>query len=63
MTQSSQVMDDLIKQVLVGYKALRGLSRTQAELLYITEAQQCDGYGEEYFSGRVSSGISKQLIL
>uniref|UniRef100_A0A5S6QVH5 protein-tyrosine-phosphatase n=1 Tax=Trichuris muris TaxID=70415 RepID=A0A5S6QVH5_TRIMR len=56
LTQSPQILEDLIRQVILGYKSLQGLPQWQAELLYISEAQQCEGYGEEYFPGRDEDG-------
>ncbi|KAL1233735.1 Tyrosine-protein phosphatase non-receptor type [Trichinella spiralis] len=56
LTQSPQILEDLVRQVILGYKSLRGLPQAQAELLYTSEAQKCEGYGEEYFPGRDEDG-------
>ncbi|XP_003375768.1 putative tyrosine-protein phosphatase non-receptor type 14 [Trichinella spiralis] len=63
LTQSPQILEDLVRQVILGYKSLRGLPQAQAELLYTSEAQKCEGYGEEYFPGRVGHSMTFQAVL
>uniref|UniRef100_A0A0N5AJX0 protein-tyrosine-phosphatase n=1 Tax=Syphacia muris TaxID=451379 RepID=A0A0N5AJX0_9BILA len=48
--RSAQILEDLLKRVSANYEKLRGLSGGKAALLYIVDALQCEGYGEEYFS-------------
>ncbi len=54
MTRSAQILEDLTRQVALGHRSLRGLPVAQAELLYIAEARTCEGYGAEYFQGKVT---------
>uniref|UniRef100_A0A915HHF7 FERM domain-containing protein n=1 Tax=Romanomermis culicivorax TaxID=13658 RepID=A0A915HHF7_ROMCU len=51
MTKSAQILEGIVKQALHGHEQLKGMSQADAELAYIKEAKNFDGYGEEYFSG------------
>lgn len=54
MTKSQPVLEDLTRQALRNHQGLRGVPADHAQLLYISEAAQAEGYAEEYFPGRVS---------
>lgn len=54
MCRSAQILEDLLKRVSAVHERLRGMQPSYAALLYIVDAQQCEGYGEEYFNGKVS---------
>lgn len=51
--RSAQILEDLLKRVSAVHERLRGMQQSYAALLYIVDAQQCEGYGEEYFCGKV----------
>ncbi|MFH4980286.1 hypothetical protein AB6A40_006995 [Gnathostoma spinigerum] len=67
--RNAQITDDLLNRVSAVYERLRGMQKTYAALLYIVDAQQCEGYGEEYFSCRdedsteVNIGYSQEGIV
>ncbi|KHN75298.1 Tyrosine-protein phosphatase non-receptor type 14 [Toxocara canis] len=50
--RSAQILEDLLKRVSAVHERLRGMQPSYAALLYIVDAQQCEGYGEEYFNGK-----------
>lgn len=52
MCRSAQILEDLLKRVSAVHERLRGMQPSYAALLYIVDAQQCEGYGEEYFNGK-----------
>lgn len=51
--RSAQIQEDLLKRVSAVHERLKGMQPSYAALLYIVDAQQCEGYGEEYFNGKV----------
>lgn len=67
--RSAQILEDLLKRVSAVHERLRGMQPSYAALLYIVDAQQCEGYGEEYFSGKdedsseVKVGYSQEGIV
>lgn len=56
MTKSAQILEEIMKEALKGHEQLRGISQAQAELAYIREARNFDGYGEEYFPAKDDDG-------
>ena len=48
--------ETLTEAALQSHSTLRGLSQQLAEVYYIMEAQQLQGYGQEHFVCRVSQG-------
>ncbi|VDN23941.1 unnamed protein product [Gongylonema pulchrum] len=67
--RSAQIQEDLLKRVSAVHERLKGMQPSYAALLYIVDAQQCEGYGEEYFSGKdedsteVKIGYSQEGIV
>ncbi|VDN86211.1 unnamed protein product [Brugia pahangi] len=51
--RSAQIQEDLLKRVSAVHERLKGMQPSYAALLYIVDAQQCEGYGEEYFNGKI----------
>lgn len=45
-------MDDFLFKILTIYERLTGMSPSYAAFLYIVDAQQCEGYGEEFFAAK-----------
>jgi len=54
-------LDDYLHGVLDFYKSLDGMSPTYASFLYIVDAQQCEGYGEECWPARNDEGIEVEV--
>lgn len=67
--RSAQIQEDLLKRVSAVHERLKGMQPSYAALLYIVDAQQCEGYGEEYFNGKdedsteVKIGYSQEGII
>ncbi|CAG9531167.1 unnamed protein product [Cercopithifilaria johnstoni] len=67
--RSAQIQEDLLKRVAAVHERLKGMQPSYAALLYIVDAQQCEGYGEEYFIGKdedsteVKIGYSQEGII
>lgn len=53
LTVDPQKLEDLMSSVLIAHNKLQDLIPSAAEIRYIQEAQQLDGYGYEYFSAKV----------
>ncbi|EFO19376.2 hypothetical protein LOAG_09119, partial [Loa loa] len=67
--RNAQIQEDLLKRVSAVHERLKGMQPSYAALLYIVDAQQCEGYGEEYFNGKdedsteVKIGYSQEGII
>uniref|UniRef100_A0A915PMP0 Tyrosine-protein phosphatase domain-containing protein n=1 Tax=Setaria digitata TaxID=48799 RepID=A0A915PMP0_9BILA len=67
--RSAQIQEDLLKRVSAVHERLKGMQPSYAALLYIVDAQQCEGYGEEYFNGKdedsteVKIGYSQEGVI
>ena len=57
MTTDEAVLLRLIQAVVAAHPLLVGCSSMAAELQYIMEAQQLQGYGLEYYPAKVRHGI------
>ena len=54
MTPDSEILSDLIQEVINTYSNRMGISPDTAELAYITEASQLEGYGQENYPAKVT---------
>ncbi|VDN00973.1 unnamed protein product [Thelazia callipaeda] len=67
--RNAQIQEDLLKRVSAVHERLKGMQPSYAALLYIVDAQQCEGYGEEYFIGKdedsteVKIGYSQEGVI
>ena len=62
MLMDEERRETLTEAALQSHSALRGLSQQLAEVYYIMEAQQLEGYGQEHFVCRVSSEFGVVLL-
>ena len=53
MSTDEQLQDEMSQEIVNTHYNLRGIDPQVAELQYIIEAQQLDGYGLEYFNAKV----------
>lgn len=54
--------DQMLIEVAVMHQRLRGIAQITAELQYIQEAQQLDGYGLEFYPVKVCVVYSSLLL-
>ena len=59
MTPDSEILCDLIQEVINTFSNHAGISPDTAELAYITEASQLEGYGQENYPAKVKTGRDK----
>lgn len=58
MSSGKQNQEAVLERVISTHRSLQGLSQQLAEVYYIMEAQHLDGYGQECFGGKDSSGTT-----
>ena len=54
MISDESVQKQLLREVAVMHQRLRGVPPLTAELQFILDAQQLDGYGREYYPVKVT---------
>uniref|UniRef100_S4RLC3 Tyrosine-protein phosphatase non-receptor type n=1 Tax=Petromyzon marinus TaxID=7757 RepID=S4RLC3_PETMA len=55
-SQDDRIVEELTQKVAAFHQKHRGMRPAEAELLYIQEAEKLEGYGEESFSAKDTSG-------
>jgi len=55
MVSEEAVQKQLLREVTVMHQRLHGVPPLTAELQFILDAQELDGYGREYYPVKVSS--------
>ena len=58
MTTDDRTLAELTQEVANAHYKLQGLPPAMAELQYIVEAQQLEGYGLEYYPAKVSGRLT-----
>uniref|UniRef100_A0A914XKK9 protein-tyrosine-phosphatase n=1 Tax=Plectus sambesii TaxID=2011161 RepID=A0A914XKK9_9BILA len=61
ISRSAQILEDLLRRVAAYHDRLQGMQQSHASLLYIADAQQCEGYGEEFFFARDEDSTEVQI--
>ncbi|XP_022081283.1 tyrosine-protein phosphatase non-receptor type 21-like [Acanthaster planci] len=61
LTSDPEILSDLIQEVINAYTNHAGMSPDMAELAYITETSQLEGYGQETYPAKDESG--QELLL
>ncbi|CAL1575975.1 unnamed protein product [Knipowitschia caucasica] len=56
-----RVLEEATQKVALLYQRLRGLSAPEAEMLYMQEVEKTDGYGQESFQAKDSTGADVSL--
>ncbi|XP_028993836.1 tyrosine-protein phosphatase non-receptor type 21 isoform X2 [Betta splendens] len=59
--QDERVLEEAIQQVAHQYQSLRGLSPPEAEMLYMQEVEKMEGYGQESYQAKDSTGTDVTL--
>uniref|UniRef100_A0A914C138 protein-tyrosine-phosphatase n=1 Tax=Acrobeloides nanus TaxID=290746 RepID=A0A914C138_9BILA len=59
--RNPQFVDEILLRILSIYESISGIQPMAAALMYIVNALQCDGYGEEYFPGKDDESIEVQF--
>ncbi|MGH0122188.1 UNVERIFIED_CONTAM: hypothetical protein FKN15_015492 [Acipenser sinensis] len=59
-TQDEDVLEDLTQKVAREHKSHCGMPPAEAELLYIKEVEQLEGFGQESFSAKVNTKLFLQ---
>ncbi|XP_020784106.2 tyrosine-protein phosphatase non-receptor type 21 isoform X1 [Boleophthalmus pectinirostris] len=59
--QDERVLEEATQKVALLYQRLRGLSAPEAEMLYMQEVEKTEGYGQESFQAKDSSGADVTL--
>lgn len=59
--QDERVLEEATQKVALLYQTLRGLSAPEAEMLYMQEVEKMEGYGQESFQAKDSSGADVSL--
>ncbi|MGH0124461.1 UNVERIFIED_CONTAM: hypothetical protein FKN15_018781 [Acipenser sinensis] len=59
-TQDEDILEDLTKKVAREHKSHCGMPPAEAELLYIKEVEQLEGFGQESFSAKVNTKLFLQ---
>ncbi|KAF7669234.1 hypothetical protein LDENG_00220850 [Lucifuga dentata] len=54
--QDERVLEDATQKVALLYQSYRGLSAPEAEMLYMQEVEKMDGYGQESYQAKDSTG-------
>ena len=54
MSTDEQLLQEMNAEIVNTHRNLQGVTPHDAELQYIIEAQQLEGYGLEYFSAKVN---------
>ena len=63
MTTDDRTLAELTQDIIAGHQRLQGVSASVAELQYIIEVQQLEGYGLEYYPAKVSIGICQLYLI
>uniref|UniRef100_A0A8C6SAK1 Tyrosine-protein phosphatase non-receptor type n=1 Tax=Neogobius melanostomus TaxID=47308 RepID=A0A8C6SAK1_9GOBI len=59
--QDERVLEEATQKVALLYQTLRGLSAPEAEMLYMQEVEKMEGYGQESFQAKDSTGADVSL--
>lgn len=59
--QDEHVLEEATQKVALLYQTLRGLSAPEAEMLYMQEVEKLEGYGQESFQAKDSTGADVSL--
>lgn len=59
--QDECVLEEATQKVVLLYRTLRGLSAPEAEMLYMQEVEKMEGYGQESFQAKDSTGADVTL--
>ncbi|XP_072313427.1 tyrosine-protein phosphatase non-receptor type 21 isoform X2 [Eucyclogobius newberryi] len=59
--QDERVLEEATQKVALLYQRLRGLSAPEAEMLYMQEVEKTEGYGQEGFQAKDSTGADVTL--
>ncbi|KAM5165445.1 tyrosine-protein phosphatase non-receptor type 14 [Mantella aurantiaca] len=62
-TQDAAFLEELLLKVALEHKAVSGIRSEEAEILYIQEVQQLDGYGQECFHVKDSHSSDVTLCI
>jgi len=63
MVTDEAIKQQLLREVAVMHQRLRGVPPLTAEMQFILEAQELDGYGREYYPVKVSRLLLLLLLL
>uniref|UniRef100_A0A673C9P3 protein-tyrosine-phosphatase n=1 Tax=Sphaeramia orbicularis TaxID=375764 RepID=A0A673C9P3_9TELE len=59
--QDERVLEDATQKVALLYQTFRGLSAPEAEMLYMQEVEKMEGYGQESYQAKDSTGTDVTL--
>ncbi|KAE8290041.1 Tyrosine-protein phosphatase non-receptor type 21 [Larimichthys crocea] len=59
--QEERVLEDATQKVALLYQSFRGLSAPEAEMLYMQEVEKMEGYGQESYQAKDSTGTDVTL--
>ncbi|XP_018519140.1 tyrosine-protein phosphatase non-receptor type 21 isoform X2 [Lates calcarifer] len=59
--QDERVLEEATQKVALLYQSFRGLSAPEAEMLYMQEVEKMEGYGQESFQAKDSTGTDVTL--
>ncbi|KAM3594159.1 uncharacterized protein V6R79_003344 [Siganus canaliculatus] len=59
--QDERVLEEATQKVALLYQSFRGLSAPEAEMLYMQEVEKMDGYGQESYQAKDSTGADVTL--
>ncbi|XP_075873783.1 tyrosine-protein phosphatase non-receptor type 21 isoform X2 [Nelusetta ayraudi] len=59
--QDERVLEEATQKVALLYQSFRGLSPPQAEMLYMQEVEKLEGYGQESYQAKDSTGTDVTL--
>ncbi|XP_054470112.1 tyrosine-protein phosphatase non-receptor type 21 isoform X2 [Anoplopoma fimbria] len=59
--QDERVLEEATQKVALHYRSFRGLSAPEAEMLYMQEVEKMEGYGQEGYQAKDSSGADVSM--
>uniref|UniRef100_A0A8C6VZF1 Tyrosine-protein phosphatase non-receptor type n=1 Tax=Nothobranchius furzeri TaxID=105023 RepID=A0A8C6VZF1_NOTFU len=59
--QDERVLEEATQKVALRYQSLRGLPASDAEMLYMQEVEKMEGYGQESYQAKDSTGTDATL--
>nr|XP_046269840.1 tyrosine-protein phosphatase non-receptor type 21 [Scatophagus argus]XP_046269841.1 tyrosine-protein phosphatase non-receptor type 21 [Scatophagus argus]XP_046269842.1 tyrosine-protein phosphatase non-receptor type 21 [Scatophagus argus] len=59
--QDERILEEATQKVALLYQSLRGLSAPEAEMLYMQEVEKMEGYGQESYQAKDSTGTDVTL--